>query len=164
MFRIFGDSVTFFKVDKDHRFDLSVKDELQFFTKLKPENGRKFYVIFILSLVLMYTIIPVIVDKKRNNNKIELDSFEEEPHMWYNKSLEALLPHIGQILSVDELDTILGIIDIVPSKTQRFKRSNLIKETNRLYGAQYGHELIARKQDVEDGRKNVYQIGLHNRL
>lgn len=164
MFRIFGDSVTFFKVDKDHRFDLSVKDELQFFTKLKPENGRKFYVIFILSLVLMYTIIPVIVDKKRNNNKIELDSFEEEPHMWYNKSLEALLPHIGQILSVDELDTILGIIDIVPSKTQRFKRSNLIKEINRLYGAQYGHELIARKQDVEDGRKNVYQIGLHNRL
>ncbi|MBK8748496.1 MAG: hypothetical protein IPM04_11695 [Saprospiraceae bacterium] len=44
-------------------------------------------------------------------------------------------------------------------ESQRFKRSNLIKEINRLYCTRYDVDLIFRKQDLEDGRKYVYQIG-----
>jgi hypothetical protein len=159
MFRIFGDSVTYFKGDMDHRFDLSVKDELQFFNKKEQNSDKQFYVIFFVSLALMSTIVPMIIYRKRKRKKSELITSKDEPHSWDNKYLEALLLQQGNILSVDELDTILEIIDVIPAETQRFKRSNLIKEINRLYCARYDVDLIFRKQDVEDGRKYVYQIG-----
>ena len=159
MFRIFGDSVTYFKGDMAHRFDLIMKDELQFINKVKPNNDKNFYIIFIVSLVLMSTVVPMIIYRKRKRNKIELNLSSEQNHSWNNKYLEALLLQQGNILSVDELDTILEIIDVIPAETQRFKRSNLIKEINRLYCARYDVDLIFRKQDVEDGRKYVYQIG-----
>ena len=158
MFRIFGDSVTYFKGDMDHRFDLSVKDELQFFNKKEQNSDKQFYVIFFVSLALMSTIVPMIIYRKRKRKKSELITSKDEPHSWDNKYLEALLLQQGNILSVDELDTILEIIDVIPAETQRFKRSNLIKEINRLYCARYDVDLIFRKQDVEDGRKYVYQI------
>ncbi len=158
MFRIFGDSVTYFKNDMDHRLDLSAKDEVQFFELVKTTNGNSYSLIMLLSLIPV-TIGAYLIYRKRTKNRSEVILRDDEVQPWDNKYLEALLMHQGEILSVDELDSILEIIDIIPAETQRFKRSNLIKEINRLYCARYDVDLIFRKQDVEDGRKYVYQIG-----
>ncbi|MBK8356127.1 MAG: hypothetical protein IPL13_12390 [Saprospiraceae bacterium] len=158
MFRIFGDSVTYFKNDMDHRYDLSAKDQIQFFEIVKKTRGDSYPLIMLLSLIPV-TIGAYLIYRKRTKNRSEAAILSDETMPWNNKYLEALIFEKGKILSVDELDTILEIIDIIPAESQRFKRSTLIKEINRLYSGRHDVDLIFRKHDVEDGRKYVYQIG-----
>ena len=113
---------------------------------------------------MLLSLIPVtigayLIYRKRTKNSSEAAILSDETMPWNNKYLEALILEKGKILSVDELDTILEIIDIIPAESQRFKRSTLIKEINRLYSGRHDVDLIFRKHDVEDGRKYVYQIG-----
>jgi len=158
MFRIFGDSATYFKNGMDHRIDLSAKDQIQFFEPVKKRKEDSYPLIMLLSLIPLAFGVYFIY-RRRTKNKNEEQISPGESSLWNNKYLEALLLQQGNILSVDELDTILEIIDVIPAETQRFKRSNLIKEINRLYCARYNVDLIFRKHDAEDGRKYVYQIG-----
>ncbi len=158
MFRIFVDRATYFKNGMDHRIDLSAKDQIQFFEPVKKRKEDSYPLIMLLSLIPLAFGVYFIY-RRRTKNKNEEQISPGESSLWNNKYLEALLLQQGNILSVDELDTILEIIDVIPAETQRFKRSNLIKEINRLYCARYNVDLIFRKHDAEDGRKYVYQIG-----
>jgi len=158
MFRIFGDSATYFKGDMDHRFDLSVRDEIKFLTKVSIVPKKSNPWLLIVSLFAIASLFSLVI-LHRQKRKINLNTTIETPINWNNKYLDALLLQIGTTLTADELDTILEIIDVVPAETQRFKRSNCIKDINRLYRSRHAQDLIIRKQDVEDGRKYVYQIG-----
>ena len=88
MFRIFGDSATYFKGDMDHRYDLCVKDEIQFFERVEKKNSGSYQLILMLSLIpLAFGVYFLYRKGARKKSKLTIPN--NEPFAWNNKYIDA---------------------------------------------------------------------------
>jgi len=135
------------------RDTFDIQEELQFFVSQKKKSDQSRWAWFSLLL-----LIPAIVWwsrlQKSKSKKLRLYQIK-----WDNVFIKPLLDCHHQIISVERLDAILEITDIKPSETQRYRRSQLIKEINQEFKSKKGMDLIIRENDPEDGRRYQYRIG-----
>jgi hypothetical protein len=76
-----------------------------------------------------------------------------------NNIINALLPYVGQKITVEQLDVLLGIHQVSSIETQRHRRAKLIKTINHFNQSRHGRPMIIRIQDPADGRRYLYRIG-----
>lgn len=143
--RIFNDGR-----DRD-TFDIT--NELEFFIPYAKKTNQISYAWFTLLLlipiVLWWFLAKSTYQKKYTLHKVS----------WDNIYINPLLTCTNQTISAEKLDEILGITDIKPSETQRYRRAQLIKEINQEFNTKAGGDLIVRINDPLDGRRYNYRIG-----
>jgi hypothetical protein len=110
-------------------------------------KSRNYFVLAIPFLLVMGLASYYFLRKRNNPGKSTTHPF-----------IAPLLVHNGELLDTETLDRIFGIERIIPSETQRHKRSSIINSINLEYRSIYGADLIKRIQDKEDKRRFLYKI------
>jgi hypothetical protein len=77
---------------------------------------------------------------------------------WQNSVISDLLSVKIESLNTEQLDALLGLSEIVPLEYRKYRRSRTMHEINEEFRTKYGHDLIIRYKDPEDGRRYLYKI------
>ena len=77
---------------------------------------------------------------------------------YYHPLIQALLARSGQTLTVEEIDELLQLREIIGLENLRYRRSAAINEINLEMKSRTGKQLIVRAPDPEDKRRFLYRI------
>lgn len=171
-----GNQVWFFDEKADSNFLDLEKDLVAHFQKigsvtlLKSRNestNRTFenLALSLFSLILIGGLGFLFYRKIKSRSKIipneELTSFNgtsEEPNGEIYSAIDRLIEFENQLIDVERLDQILGLVNIENQDYRKVKRSRLIKAINESYLSRFDKHLIERTKSELDKRIILYKI------
>ncbi|MEY3050361.1 MAG: hypothetical protein RLY31_146 [Bacteroidota bacterium] len=154
---IVGDFVFVYHEEDSLIFSTSIEAELPFFTRIDlPSPYRRIWFAGLSAGVILAGAAAMVWIRRR---KPPVPASDWPTQYEDNEIINTLLGKVGQTLSQEELDMVLGITTIGSAENKRYRRSTLIKDINLQCKVSFGRELIRRLRDQKDGRQFVYEIG-----
>ncbi len=154
---IIGNSLFVYDTDGRPVFSTTMEKEFPFFTSLDLPSPHRRVWLATLSAGSLLLVASGLIWYRRRKRTVPASDWPD--HYDDNELLDALLAKVGQTLTQEELDTVLGIVSIGSAENKRYRRATLIKEINLACKTSFGRELVERVRDHKDGRQFVYQIG-----
>ncbi len=145
-------------IDPKNRYkDTLTESELaSYYGVFEGTKSSKIWFYILLVSILFAGTMAFIIYRKYTASK---EKYASDSKVSDNNIINALLPYVGQKITVEQLDVLLGIQQVSSIETQRHKRAKLIKGINQTFQSTHGRPMIVRIQDPEDGRRYLYGIG-----
>lgn len=134
------------------KFD--IESELKGFEPVRSKSLNYYFLIPGIVIFLISASGLVYFKRKKTKSSINKSKTDKFGH----PLIEKFMALSGQTITVEELDVILGIENILHAETQRYKRSKIINAINQETSMKTGKELIHRIPDPEDKRRFLYEV------
>jgi hypothetical protein len=156
LIHIRGNNITYFNSSDFKEINLDEARLLAVYTiKENVQTGKTKGRMWFISFLFAAFIAAFWYYKKKQQAKKAREQYSELP---VNPIVQKIESFDENILTTEQLDSILEIDYIQTSETLRYKRSILIKQINDSYKNNSGHALIERIKDPIDGRRYLYEI------
>jgi hypothetical protein len=152
---VFGDSIVIFNRQHTQLMAYDLNEVIGEFNPVEERGSLKVYFIYVLSGLLLITIVIVLYLIRNNRTNHKRASFKTFDH----PMILNFLSLTGKTLSSDQIDELFGITDINQLETLRYRRSVLINEINLEYKSRTGKKLIQRIKNPDDKRRFLYKVG-----
>mgnify|MGYP000900318288 CR=1 FL=1 len=153
-FHIKSDSLIIYNKDHIAEWNYNVKTKLLDFEPMKQESNLFLYILGISFLcVIFYLLWRIRLKKNKFNKKNHLLDFE-----FKHDQIKKIMEKSGETLTVQEIDKILNLENIIPAETKRYKRSILINGVNLEMRSKVNQKLIERIKDPSDKRHFLYEV------
>ena len=147
-FHVFKDELSAFSRKLDLILRTTVQKEMKFFNPINESSRRLHYSSIVIILALF--LAAVIWFKTHYGSSAKQSETSKLEQVFYSKE--------GQMLSMEELDTILKIDHIKSNESKKFRRSQLINEFNKDQAVKQSGFHIERIRDPKDKRRFLYQV------
>ncbi len=150
-YHIKGDSVTIYN-DQDIYLDLDLKqlfDETDVLALNLIRSNNKYGYLAIGGSTLLLILIFTAFYRR---------TYQKDPANKEHNLIKKLLDSGQQSFSLEGIDKLFELEDIMSNETRRYKRATLINQVNDSYKQIYGNELITRIKDPDDKRRFIYLV------
>ncbi len=133
----------------------SVEEEKQHFTPIK-KNPSRLWIYFTGLMAIAF--MAYYIQRKRSKSKSKDKMGRILNIKFDHPAILKFLTLRGNTLSMNELDEILGIDNILNPDTQKYQRMHLLNDINTEFEHKTERNLIVRVKDPEDGRRYMYRV------
>jgi hypothetical protein len=154
-FYIKNDQVNVYDFNQKLILKFDIESELKGFEPMKQTINPIYYFLATGIIVIFLALAGwLIYIKRKRKITTQINGNNHSGHQYIND----LMLLSGKTITVEELDSILGLDGIINAETQRYKRSSIINAINLEMQSSTGKKLIMRIQDPEDKRRFLYEV------